>query len=279
MYGCNNFCPYCIVPYVRGRERSRKPSSILAEIKELAKDGYKEVTLLGQNVNSYQGDGENGIYNFADLLRSIQEIDGIEVFHFISPHPKDFTDEVIQAIHDCPKVSRILHLPLQSGSSRVLKLMNRKYTKEQYLQLVKKIRAKIPDIVFSTDIIVGFPNETEEDFEDTLNYCKQIGFAKIHVFPYSDRNGTVASRMRDHVPRTIVKERARKLIELSDSLEKEYFKKFINTEEEVLVEEFKNDYYHGFTENYIPVKLKEATPNKIVKVKLTKENINYNLED
>ena len=172
-----------------------------------------------------------------------------------------------------------LHIPLQAGCDKTLKAMNRRYDLEYFTDKVNTIRSLRPNISLTTDVIVGFPGETEEDFEDTLNYCKQIEFAKIHVFPYSDRNGTVASRMRDHVPRTIIKERARKLIELSDLLEKEYFKKFINTEEEVLVEEFKNDYYHGFTENYIPVKLKEVTPNEIVKVKLTKENINYNLED
>lgn len=236
MYGCNNFCTYCIVPYVRGRERSRKPSSILAEIKELAKDGYKEVTLLGQNVNSYQGDGENGIYNFADLLRSIQEIDGIEVIHFISPHPKDFTDEVIQAIHDCPKVSRILHLPLQSGSSRVLKLMNRKYTKEQYLQLVKKIRAKIPDIVFSTDIIVGFPNETEEDFEDTLDVVKQVNFEQVFMFLYSKRVGTPAAEMENQIPDQVKHERFNRLKKLVEDQMAQNNQKYLHTKQRILVE-------------------------------------------
>lgn len=154
MYGCDNYCTYCIVPYVRGRERSRKPEDILAEITNLAKQGYKEITLLGQNVNSYNG-GEG--YKFSNLLRDVQEIEGIERIRFISPHPKDFTDDVISAIKECSKVCKILHLPLQSGSSAVLKRMNRKYTKEQFLELARKIKDKIPEVVFSTDIIVGFP--------------------------------------------------------------------------------------------------------------------------
>ena len=202
----------------------------------MAKDGYKEVTLLGQNVNSYQGDGENGIYNFADLLRSIQEIDGIEVIHFISPHPKDFTDEVIQAIHDCPKVSRILHLPLQSGSSRVLKLMNRKYTKEQYLQLVKKIRAKIPDIVFSTDIIVGFPNETEEDFEDTLDVVKQVNFEQVFMFLYSKRVGTPAAEMENQIPDQVKHERFNRLKKLVEDQMAQNNQKYLHTKQRILVE-------------------------------------------
>lgn len=161
MYGCNNFCTYCIVPYVRGRERSRKPEDILAEIKDLAKEGYKEITLLGQNVNSY--DGGNG-YRFSNLLRDVNEIEGIERIRFISPHPKDFTDDVIDAIRDCKKVCKILHLPLQSGSTEVLKRMNRKYTKEQFLELAQKIKSKIPEALFSTDIIVRFPRRNRSRF-------------------------------------------------------------------------------------------------------------------
>ena len=171
MYGCNNFCSYCIVPYVRGRERSRKPENILNEVKQLANKGYKEVTLLGQNVNSYKG-GEN--YGFAQLLRDVQTIEGIEIIKFVSPHPKDFTDDVIQAIKECDKISKLIHLPLQSGSTEVLQKMNRKYTKEQYLELVNKIRSEIPDVTFSTDIIVGFPGETEDDFKDTLDVVKKV---------------------------------------------------------------------------------------------------------
>ena len=173
MYGCNNFCTYCIVPYVRGRERSRKPEDILKEIKDLAKEVYKEITLLGQNVNSYKG-GEN--YNFANLLKDVDKIEGIEIIRFVSPHPKDFTADVIEAIKNSKKISRLIHVPLQSGSTRVLKEMNRKYTKEQYLSLIEKIKKEIPDAVFSTDIIVGFPGESEEDFEDTLDVVSKVNF-------------------------------------------------------------------------------------------------------
>ena len=184
MYGCNNFCSYCIVPYVRGRERSRRPEDILKEINELAKEGYKEITLLGQNVNSY--DGGNG-YKFSNLLKDVNKIEGIERIRFISPHPKDFTDDVIEAIKMSDKVCKILHLPLQSGSTEVLKKMNRRYTKEQYLNLVEKIKNEIPEVVFSTDIIVGFPEETEEDFEDTLDVVQKVKFEQVFMFIYSRR--------------------------------------------------------------------------------------------
>ncbi|MGN1302527.1 MAG: tRNA (N6-isopentenyl adenosine(37)-C2)-methylthiotransferase MiaB, partial [Clostridia bacterium] len=200
MYGCNNFCSYCIVPYVRGRERSRKPKDILNEIKELAKEGYREITLLGQNVNSYKG-GEN--YNFANLLEDVDKIKGIEVIRFVSPHPKDFTDDVIDVISKSKKISRLIHVPLQSGSTNVLKEMNRKYTKEQYLDLIKRIRNKIPDVVFSTDIIVGFPGETEEDFEDTIDVVKQVNFEQIFMFIYSRRVGTRADKMENQIPEEI----------------------------------------------------------------------------
>ncbi len=184
MYGCNNFCTYCIVPYVRGRERSRRPEDIISEIKDLAKEGYKEITLLGQNVNSYNGG--NG-YRFSNLLKDVSKIEGIELIRFISPHPKDFTDDVIEAIKDSEKICKILHLPLQSGSTNVLKKMNRRYTKEQYLNLANKIKKEIPNVVFSTDIIVGFPGETEEDFEETLDVVEKMKFEQVFMFIYSNR--------------------------------------------------------------------------------------------
>ena len=183
MYGCNNFCSYCIVPYVRGRERSRQPELILAEVKSLALDGYKEITLLGQNVNSYKGN--NNIKNFAELLDAVCKIDGIERVNFISPHPKDFTDDVIEVIANNEKVTRIVHLPLQAGNTKVLKEMNRKYTKEQYLSLAKKMLDRIPGLVLSTDIIVGFPGETDSEFEDTLDVVREINFEQIYMFIYS----------------------------------------------------------------------------------------------
>ncbi|MBQ6991964.1 MAG: tRNA (N6-isopentenyl adenosine(37)-C2)-methylthiotransferase MiaB [Clostridia bacterium] len=233
MYGCNNFCTYCIVPYVRGRERSRTPQNILQEIEELAKKGYKEVTLLGQNVNSYNG-GEG--YKFANLLRDVEKIDGIETIKFVSPHPKDFTDDVIEAIKDSKKISKLLHVPLQSGSTNVLKVMNRKYTKEQYLSLVQKIKKEIPDIAFSTDIIVGFPGETEEDFEDTLDVAEKVNFEQIFMFIYSRRVGTPADKMENQIPEEIKHKRFNRLKELYENKIDENNKKYIGTVQKVLVE-------------------------------------------
>ena len=233
MNGCNNFCSYCIVPYTRGRERSRTPEDILNEIKELAKQGYKEVLLLGQNVNSYKG-REN--YNFANLLRDIDKVEGIDIVRFTSPHPKDFKDDVIEAIAECDSVCKVIHLPLQSGSTSVLKAMNRVYTKEQYLELVDKIRSRIPDAAFTTDIIVGFPGETEEDFEDTLDVVKKVGFEQIFMFIYSVRKGTRAETMPNHIPEQVKSERFTRLKQLADSLTEEENYKYVNTIQEVLVE-------------------------------------------
>ena len=233
MYGCNNFCSYCIVPYVRGRERSRTPENILKEIQELADEGYKEITLLGQNVNSYKG-REN--YGFAELLRDVQKIDGIEIIKFISPHPKDFTDDVIRAIKDCNKISRLIHLPLQSGSTEVLKKMNRKYSKEQFLELVGKIKKEIPNVLFSTDIIVGFPGETEEDFQDTLDVVTKVNFEQIFMFIYSRRVGTPGDKMENQIPEEIKHERFDRLKELFEKQVEENNKKYIGKTEKILVE-------------------------------------------
>lgn len=240
MYGCNNFCSYCIVPYVRGRERSREPEDIINEIKGLAKEGYKEITLLGQNVNSYlksEGKSKNGVINsFAELLYAVNEIEGIEKISFISPHPKDFTDDVIEAIAKCDKVSKLVHLPLQSGSTEILKKMNRKYTKEQYLNLVEKMRREIPNVLFSTDIIVGFPEETEEDFEETLDVVRRVNFEQIYMFIYSRRVGTVADKNPNQVPEEIKHERFNRLKELFEKQVDENNKKYIGTTQKVLVE-------------------------------------------
>ena len=233
MNGCNNFCSYCIVPSTRGRERSRNPKDILREIEELSKEGYKEIMLLGQNVNSYNGgDG----YTFANLLRDIDKIDGIDIVRFMSPHPKDFKDDVIDAIRDCKSVCKVIHLPLQSGSTNVLKLMNRRYTKEQYLELVDKIRAKIPEVTFTTDIIVGFPGETEEDFLDTLDVVEKVRFEQVFMFIYSVRKGTKAETMPDHVPDEIKSERFGRLKALADRITEEENMKYIGTIQNVLVE-------------------------------------------
>ena len=244
MYGCDNFCSYCIVPYVRGRERSRHPKDILEEVNQLAKEGYKEITLLGQNVNSYlraekwkeQGKEYNGINSFATLLREINKIQGIERIRFISPHPKDFTDDVIDAIADCEKICKLIHLPLQSGSTQVLKTMNRKYTKEQYLQLVEKMKNQIPNLTLSTDIIVGFAGETEKDFEDTLDIVKKVCFEQVYMFIYSRRVGTPGDRMENQVPEDIKHKRFDKLKELVESQIAENNQKYVGTIQKVLVE-------------------------------------------
>lgn len=262
MYGCNNFCSYCIVPYVRGRERSREHEKILEEVEMLAKEGYKEITLLGQNVNSYNG-REN--YKFANLLNDVCKIDGIERVRFISPHPKDFTDDVIEAIANNPKIARVLHLPLQSGSSAVLKKMNRKYTKEQYLELVDKIKTRIPDVVLSTDIIVGFPGETEEDFEDTLDVVRKVNYEQIFMFIYSRREGTVADKMENQIPEEIKHKRFDRLKELFDSRVSENNQKYIGTTQKILVD--------GYSKNDKETLTGRTDTNKVVNFKGNKDLI------
>ncbi len=212
MFGCNNFCSYCIVPYVRGRERSREPKDILREIERMVEDGVREVMLLGQNVNSYGRELEPSV-TFAQLLREVAEIDGLERIRFMTPHPKDLSDELIRTIAQTPKICRHIHLPLQSGSSRILKAMNRHYTKEGYLELVDRIRRELPDAAITTDIIVGFPGETEEDFEDTLDVVRRAEFDSAFTFIYSPRVGTPAAGMPDQVPDEVSKRRFNELLE------------------------------------------------------------------
>ena len=251
MNGCNNFCSYCIVPYVRGRERSRQPRAIIEEVKELAKQGYKEVTLLGQNVNSYLRverekqipfEEYEGVHSFATLLQAINKIEGIERIRFVSPHPKDFTDDVIEQIANCDKVCKLVHLPLQSGNTKVLKEMNRKYTKEQYLNLVEKMKERIPNLTLSTDIIVGFPGETDEEFEDTLDVVEKVKFEQVYMFIYSRRVGTPGDKMENQVPDEIKHKRFNKLKELVESQIEENNQKYLGTIQKVLVEgESKNN--------------------------------------
>ena len=245
MNGCNNFCTYCIVPYVRGRERSREPREIVREVEELAKQGYKEITLLGQNVNSYlrvekeKGkafEAYEGINSFATLLRAINKIEGIERIRFVSPHPKDFTDDVIDAIRDCDKVCKLIHLPLQSGNTKVLKEMNRRYTKEQYLNLVEKMKTKIPNLTLSTDIIVGFPGETEEEFEDTLDVVRKVRFEQVYMFIYSRRVGTPGDKMENQVLEETKHKRFDRLKALVESQIEENNQKYVGTVQKVLVE-------------------------------------------
>ncbi len=245
MNGCNNFCTYCIVPYVRGRERSREPREIIKEVEELAKQGYKEITLLGQNVNSYlrveKEKGKpfeeyDGVNSFATLLKAINKIDRIERIRFVSPHPKDFTDDVIEAIAVCDKVCKLIHLPLQSGNTKVLKEMNRRYTKEQYLHLVEKMKAKIPNLTLSTDIIVGFPGETEEEFEDTLDVVRKVRFEQVYMFIYSRRVGTPGDKMENQIPEEIKHKRFDRLKALVESQIEENNQKYVGTVQKVLVE-------------------------------------------
>ena len=297
MNGCNNFCTYCIVPYVRGRERSRNPQAIYVECLDLAKNGYKEITLLGQNVNSYlvserkQNKNlnltvkkENGeeveVNSFAKLLRLINTIDGIERIRFISPHPKDFTDDVIDSIRDCDKVCNLIHLPLQSGSTNVLKAMNRKYTKEQYLNLVEKIKAKIPNIQFSTDIIVGFPGETEEDFEDTLDVVKKVGYEQIFMFIYSRRVGTVADKMENQIDEKVKHERFNRLKSLAEKIIEEGNEKYVGTVQKVLVEgksKTNDKIYTGRTETNKVVNFEgnDDLVGKVIPLKIASEHMWY----
>jgi tRNA-2-methylthio-N6-dimethylallyladenosine synthase len=235
MFGCNNFCSYCIVPYVRGRERSRLPEEILAEIQSLATDGVKEIMLLGQNVNSY-GNTFDEPYSFAKLLDQIAQIDGIERIRFMTSHPKDLSDELIDVMAKHEKICRHLHLPLQSGSTRILNEMNRKYTKEQYLALVDRIRAKIPDIALTTDIIVGFPGETEEDFNETMDVVEKVGYDSAFTFIYSKRSGTKAAKMENQVPEDVVKARFNRLLALVQEKGTKASERLTGTVGKVLVE-------------------------------------------
>ena len=244
MFGCNNFCSYCIVPYVRGRERSRKPEDIIAEIKKLAADGVVEVMLLGQNVNSYGKTLEQPI-SFAGLLRQVDEIPGLERIRFMTSHPKDLSDELIEVMRTSKKVCSHLHLPVQSGSTRILKAMNRRYTKEQYLELVEKIRRACPDISLTTDIIVGFPGETEEDFEETLDVVRKVRYDSAFTFIYSKRTGTPAAAMEDQVPEDVVKNRFDRLLKEVQEISAEVCGRDVHTVQKVLVEE-PDDHVEGF---------------------------------
>lgn len=235
-YGCNNFCTYCIVPYVRGRERSRKTEDIIAECKQLINDSYKEITLLGQNVNSFGNDKENE--SFPDLIREISKIEGKFRLRFMTNHPKDFNEELIKAISESDKTCKTVHLPVQAGSNRILKLMNRKYTREDYLEKVRLLRKYIPDIAITTDIMVSFPTETEEDFLDTLDLVKEVGFAGAFTFIYSRRKGTPADKMEGQIDEETSKNRIMRLIDLQNSTNREQSKEYKDKVVEILCEGF-----------------------------------------
>ena len=232
MYGCNNFCRYCIVPYVRGRERSRTPEDILKEVRSLASEGVIEIMLLGQNVNSYQAD-----ITFPELLKQVAETEGIKRVRFMTSHPKDLSDELIEVIRQTPSICRHIHLPLQSGSSRILKEMNRRYDKQAYLDLASKIRERIPDVSITTDIIVGFPGETEEDFLETMDVVEKVRFDSAFTFIYSKRSGTKAASMPDQVPREIVDDRFKRLLNRVTEISREQTVRYRGRTMPVLAEE------------------------------------------
>ncbi len=235
-YGCNNFCSYCIVPYVRGRERSRKEEDIVAECKELIKEGYKEITLLGQNVNSYGKDLEG--VNFASLISKISALGGDFRLAFMTNHPKDFNEDLIRTLAESKKVCKKVHLPVQAGSNRILKLMNRKYTREDYLEKVELLRRYIPDVAITTDIMVGFPTETEEDFNDTLDLAKKVGFSGAFTFVYSPREGTPAAKMDGQIKESVSKKRITTLINYQNEFNREESKKYLGKTVEILCEAF-----------------------------------------
>ena len=246
MFGCNNFCSYCIVPYVRGRERSRNPKDIIREIERLVKDGVVEVMLLGQNVNSF-GKTLNEPMTFAQLLTEIEKIEGLERIRFMTSHPKDLSDELIEVMKNSKKICKHLHLPLQSGSSDILQKMNRRYDKEKYLNLVEKIRTAIPDISLTTDIIVGFPGETEEDFLETVDVVKKVRYDSAFTFIYSKRTGTPAAVMENQVPEDVVKDRFNRLLETVQTIGREMSARDTGKIMEVLVEEQNSQDKHLMT--------------------------------
>ena len=235
MFGCNNFCSYCIVPYVRGREKSREPKDIICEIEKLVADGVKEVMLLGQNVNSYGKNLENPV-SFAELLKMVEDIDGLERIRFMTSHPKDLSDELIDVMAHSDKICRHFHLPLQSGSDRILKVMNRHYTKERYLSLVDKLKTAMPDISITTDIIVGFPGETEEDFLETLDVVRKSGYDSAYTFIYSKRTGTPAATMDDQIDEAVVKDRFDRLLATVNEISHKLSYRFEGKDMDVLVE-------------------------------------------
>ena len=270
-YGCDKFCTYCIVPYTRGKQRSRKSEDIIEEVRELYNNGYQEVTLLGQNVNAYGKDFQND-YDFADLLGEVSAT-GIPRIRFVTSHPWDFTDKMIEVISKCDNIMPYVHLPIQSGSDRILKLMGRKYTIKEYLEIVRKLRESIPNVSITTDIIVGFPGETEEDFQKTLDIVNQVKYDLAYTFIFSPREGTPAAKMKDNTPMEEKKDRLARLNELINKYALESNKKMKDKVYDVLIlgESDKDDKYMGYTDNMklVNVKCNEKYVGKIVPVKIT----------
>ncbi|RLQ91643.1 tRNA (N6-isopentenyl adenosine(37)-C2)-methylthiotransferase MiaB [Falsibacillus albus] len=273
MYGCDKFCTYCIVPYTRGKERSRRPEDIIQEVRQLAAHGYQEITLLGQNVNAYGKDFEDITYGLGDLMDELRKID-IPRIRFTTSHPRDFDDHLIEVLANKGNLVEHIHLPVQSGSTDVLKIMARKYTREQFLELVRKIKVAIPDVALTTDIIVGYPNETEEQFEETMSMYREVGFEAAYTFIYSPREGTPAAKMKDNVPMEVKKERLQRLNSLVNEFSAEALKKYKGQVVEVLVEgESKNnpDVLAGYTRKnkLVNFKAPKTAIGKLVKVKIT----------
>ena len=273
-YGCNNFCSYCIVPYVRGRERSRRSENIIAEAQAMIDDGYKEITLLGQNVNSY-GNGTDDI-SFPELLDKIAKLNGKFRLRFMTSHPKDFSEQLAKVIAENPKICNAIHLPVQSGSNAILKAMNRRYTAEDYLKKVEILKKYVPECAITTDLIVGFPNETEQDFEDTLNLVKEVGFSSAFTFVYSKRDGTVAAKMDGQIPEEVSKKRIMRLVELVNSQTREQSAKYVGKTIEILCEDFdkKKGLYLGRDEygRMAYFESEDSVIGEFVKVKITAAN-------
>lgn len=276
MYGCDNFCSYCIVPYVRGREKSRTPEAILEEIAYLVKQGYREFTLLGQNVNSY-GKGLEEEVSFAGLLRMVNEVPGVERIRFMTNHPKDIDLEVIRAMKECEHIAEHIHLPVQSGSSRILRIMNRKYDREQYMKIIAAARREIPNIAITTDIIVGFPGETEEDFKETLTLCEEVGYDSAFTFLYSNRNNTPADRMPDQISEEVKHERFNRLVEVVNRKAMEKNQAYVGQIWEILVEGPSKNNDETMTGRTRTAKLvnfpgDESLTGRLVAVEITKAN-------
>ena len=275
MYGCNNFCSYCIVPYVRGRERSRNPENIIAEVRKLVAEGYREITLLGQNVNSYGSDGSTGV-TFAQLLDMVASIEGKFRVRFMTSHPKDFNEDVVKVMQKHPKICRLIHLPVQSGSNTILAAMNRRYTREKYLQEVEMLKRYFPEAELTTDIIVGFPGETEEDYLATESLVKTVNYASAFTFVYSPREGTKATEMPNHIPEDVQKDRIMRLVDLVNSLTRKKSEAYLGKTIEILCEDYdkKKELYLGRDEfgrmGYF--KSEKNVIGEFVSLKVTKAN-------
>lgn len=271
--GCENYCTYCIIPFVRGRCRSKKPEIVLEELTNLVKNGYKEIVLTGIHTGNY---GKDLNTNFSSLLEKILKIKGLKRLRISSIEITELDNKFFELLKN-PILCNHLHIPLQSGSNKILKLMNRKYNKEEYKNIINKIRKIRPNISITTDVIVGFPNETEEDFEESMETIKDINFSKVHVFPYSKRNGTKAARMTNHVDGNTKKERTKKLLKLSETLEENYYKQNIGKEEEILIEKQEEGKAYGHTTNYLYLTLKgDYKENEIYKITITQNMIENN---